>query len=175
MKTTKPAIVSAAALVVSALSACGGGDGGAGNRAPRIEGLMDATVSANQTSAGLAFTVADDGPLMDIQLEATSDNPEVLTDDGIEFAGTGTDRQVLLTPVPGQLGRTIVTITARDAEGAAATVDFGVDVEAESVSFAAFLRSTFAAAADDEPRDLNSRVFEQDAMQGAFEDLVAAP
>jgi hypothetical protein len=166
--------LAAMAATSLAVAACGGGGGG-DNDPPRIEGLADVTVMANETTDGLAFLVRDDRAPGNVQLQANSDNPGVLAAGGIEFAGTGSDRSVRLTPVPGQVGNATVTVTARDGAGAEATASFSVTVVDQDVSFSAFFRETFAADANAEPRDLNARTFAQDARAGEFDDLVSAP
>lgn len=168
------------------LTACGGsgggsddrgGNGNAGltNQPPQITGLDDVTVSANETSQPLSFTVSDDGGADSVTLAASTDDPELLPDDAITLGGTDAERTLTVTPVAGGIGPVTVTVTATDSGGLATTASLQVQVTVQEVSFGGFFRDTFGDPASGTPRDLNSRSFSDDTTEGEFDDLVGDP
>jgi hypothetical protein len=167
--------VSLACCALLLVYGCGGGGGDDRNQAPQIIGLGDVTVNANETSAPFSFTVSDDGGADAVRLSATSGNEDLLPDDGISIAGSGSNRTFTVTPVPGRLGSAPLVVTALDGAGLRTSVSLQVDVITQSVSFSDFFRDTFNQPANAAPRDLNSREFGQDAGSGDFDDLLGDP
>lgn len=157
------------------LGACGGGGSSTPNQAPRITGLEAVTVSANESSMAISFGVQDDGDPNRVTLSASSSNPELLSDDDVRFSGGGSNRSLTVTPRPGALGNARVTVVATDPGGLQGSSAFEVNVVAQNVSFRSFFRESFGEPENNEPRDLNSRTFEQDADEDEFDDLLGAP
>ncbi len=149
------------------LAACGGG--GSSNRAPQLDGIADVDISANQASAAISVSVTDRGA---VTLTATSDNPAVIGDDGIAISGSGTNFSLVLTPVSAALGSANITVTATDPGGLRDQTQFQVTVNRQQVSFQTFVRDVFADGANAAPRDINSRVFDADAQNDDFADLL---
>lgn len=175
----------AACCSTALLAGCGGGgnnnrdrgDDGRDqtNQPPQLSGLTDVSVSANETSAPVAFTVSDDGGADAVVLSASADDTGLLPEDAITFDGSGTNRTLTLTPADGSVGRTNVTVTATDEGGLETSVSFQVEVATQMVSFSGFFREAFAEPANGQPRDLNSRTFEDDGSEGDFDDLIGNP
>ena len=70
----------------------------------------------------IPFTVSDAvGPASNLSLQAASSNPALLPLANILFGGSGNNRTVTLTPVPGQVGGADITITVSDGQAAAST------------------------------------------------------
>jgi hypothetical protein len=153
---------------------CGGG-GDDPNQAPQIIGLTDVAVNANETSAPFTFTVSDDGGADAVQLSAASGDENLLPEDGISIAGSGSNRTFSVTPVPGALGSAALVVTAVDGAGLRTSVSLQVDVTVQNVSFSDFFRDSFNQPANGTPRDLNSREFDPDAGSGDFDDLLGGP
>lgn len=90
---------------------------------PFIEILEDA-----QTPS-LPFTIGDEEtPAANLILAVQSSNEELVTPDGIILGGSGSNRTVVVRPLPDQSGSAFITITVRDPEGLEASTFFEVSV-----------------------------------------------
>lgn len=154
--------------IAGIVSACGGG-GSSTNRAPQLGAIADQQISANVASDAIPVTVTDRGI---VRISAASDNPAVIADTGIAVSGSGADFTLVVTPVAGALGSATLTVTATDRGGLTDQTQFQVTVNQQQVSFRNFARDTFADDANDEPRDINSRTFDADALNDDFSDLL---
>src|SRR5262249_36714234 len=65
-------------------------------------------------------------------LAATSSNPALLLDTGLVFGGSGSNRTVMVTPVPDQSGVATVTVTVRDSGGLTSSDSFMLTVVAQN-------------------------------------------
>ncbi len=99
------------------------------NHPPTISAMPDLAADED-TTAVVPFTVNDlETPANLLRLEATSSNPELLDESGISFGGSGTNRTILLTPLPDQSGSaTIITLRVTDGSGAMASTNFQLTV-----------------------------------------------
>ena len=89
------------------------------NFPPQISPMADQVISYNTVSAPLAFTISDfETPADALVLSANSSNTNLLPVSQISFAGSGTNRVVILTPNPNQLGIATVTLSVADELGA---------------------------------------------------------
>ncbi len=169
--TIKHASLVMAVLVVAA---CGssGPDGQQQNQPPTISAISDMGVTANQTSTAIGFTVSDELPDQ-LAVAVISDNPDVVPEDGLMLGGTGTARQLTVTPVIDRIGDAYVTVTVSDAAGLTSGSTFLLTVDPEEKSMQQFTRSAFAVDADGQPVLVNAVSFDQDAESDDFADLLA--
>ena len=149
------------------IAACGGG--GSSNRAPQLGDIADVEISANVASDTIGVSVTDRGP---VTLNVTSDNPDVIANDGIDVNGAGANFSLVLTPVPAVIGSATITVTATDEGGLQDQTNFQVTVVQQQVSFQTFVRDVFADDLNQAPRDINSRTFDADAQNDDFADLL---
>lgn len=77
----------------------------------------DITACPNTTPLNILFDVGDNQQAPGVlTLSATSSNPAVITNPNIVFGGVGANRNVTLTPVPGAVGSSTITITIDDGQ-----------------------------------------------------------
>ena len=85
------------------------------NVAPRISDLSNRTIIANDVPEVIGFTVSDaDTPVASLTVSGSSSNQLLLPNSAVVFSGTGANRTMTLTPTPGQVGSTTVTVTVSD-------------------------------------------------------------
>lgn len=142
------------------------------DRPPTISTISDQTITANQPSDSIAFAVFDEQPGA-LAFTLLSDNTELVPVDGIAVGGTGSGRNLLITPVEDRFGDALVTVVVADASGLAASTSFLLTVVPEQKSLQTFTRSTFAEPADGEPALINAVEFARDAEGDGFEDLLS--
>jgi uncharacterized repeat protein (TIGR01451 family) len=82
------------------------------------------------TTASVSLIVNDlETPADQLNVRASSSNPELLDDTGISITGTGSDRTLLLTPLPDQSGgSTTITVTVTDGSNEIAMASFDLNV-----------------------------------------------
>jgi len=84
---------------------------------PVINGLADITTNEN-ASAVESFTVADDNTNnTSFTFTATSDNANVVTNNGIVITGSGTNYTVTVNPVPNAFGSANITVSMVNGDG----------------------------------------------------------
>lgn len=82
---------------------------------PVISAIADRTTNENTQTPAIAFTVTDgDTASTALTVTATSSNPVLTPTSGIVFGGSGRNRTVRVTPAPGQMGTSVITITVSD-------------------------------------------------------------
>jgi subtilisin-like proprotein convertase family protein len=85
------------------------------NDPPTISDIANQSISTNGTTGPLSFTIGDvDTPVSSLVLSAASSNPALIPTNDIVFGGSGTTRTVTATPVTGQAGATLITLTVSD-------------------------------------------------------------
>ncbi len=94
--------------------------------APLISGIPALRTSVN-TPVSANFTVIDANP-NGLQFSASSSNPSVIPISGISITGSGAQRRVTVTPAPGQVGTSTITLTATNQRGISANTSFTVTV-----------------------------------------------
>ena len=169
--TIKHASLVLAALVVAACDSSGP-DAPPQNQAPTISSIADAAIMANQAGPSISFAVNDEQP-GNLALSVMSDNTEVVPQDGLLLSGSGTARQLTVTPVVDRVGDAYITVTATDTSGLTAGSTFLLTVNPEQKSMQQFTRDSFATEADGDPELVNAVDFEQDAEDDDFADLLA--
>ncbi|QTA90511.1 ExeM/NucH family extracellular endonuclease [Desulfonema magnum] len=102
------------------------------NEPPALSAIPDQT--ANFSIAGdtdthvAAFTISDpETPAAHLTLSAESSDPELMPPENIAFTGSGTARDVTLSPMPGISGTVIITVIVSDGELSVST-DFTLTV-----------------------------------------------
>ncbi|HEY5624440.1 MAG TPA: hypothetical protein VIV14_11825 [Gammaproteobacteria bacterium] len=156
---------------VLVLAACSNNDRPP-NRPPTIGTIADQSITANQQSAPIGFTVADEAPSA-LGFQVVSDNSAVVPDGAIVVGGAVTNRSLTITPTTDVLGDAFVTVIATDFAGLSASSTFLLTVAPEQQALQAFTRATFAAPANGEPVPINAIEFNDDAANDDFADLLA--
>ena len=160
----------AGVLMLAALAGCGGGSSSA-NQAPALAPIADVTISANIAAPGITLSAMDGS--RNLSFSATSANPDVIADGGLVLSTSGRTASLVITPLADQLGQAAITVSVTDPGGLTDQATFTVTVEPQAgVSLRQFVRSTFADAPTAVPRNVNSRRFEDDAVNDDFSDLV---
>lgn len=95
----------------------------------------------------VAIALGDEKPDT-VLLAATSGNPELVTDTGLAFDGSGATRSLRITPDPERVGSATITVTARDEASQDTTVDFDLLVERPFQALPAKLTAADGAAGD---------------------------
>lgn len=142
-----------------------------GNAPPTISSIPNQTFAQGVATGPLAFTVSDDEtPVDDLLLTVESSNPVLVPTESITLGGTGTQRTIEVSPVSGESGFAVITLTVTDAGGKSASTVFTVTVLAPpvpttltvspastgvaptgSVAFSAVLRDQFGDPVDPQP------------------------
>ena len=82
---------------------------------PAISAVANRVMSENTPTDAIPFTVDDaDTPLTSLTVTATSSNTNLVNSAGIFLGGSGADRTLALTPAPGQMGVTEITLRVSD-------------------------------------------------------------
>ena len=85
------------------------------NTPPVISNIADQTLSVNESSGAIAFSVGDSQTAASsLTLSKSSSNPFLLPASGIVFGGSGSNRTLMLTPAADRLGTSTVTVTVSD-------------------------------------------------------------
>jgi hypothetical protein len=85
------------------------------NTAPTIGSISNQVVSSGVTTGAVSFTVGDaELAAANLTVSANSSNLALLPLSGIVFGGSGANRTITLTPVIGQTGSAIITVTVSD-------------------------------------------------------------
>ncbi|PHS03310.1 MAG: hypothetical protein COA78_18310 [Blastopirellula sp.] len=89
------------------------------NEAPVISEINDQIMDEGAEASALAFTVSDAETSADnLLVQAATDNPELIPLENIVITGSGEDRSVTATPIAGQAGQALVTVTVSDGVNA---------------------------------------------------------
>ncbi len=95
------------------------------NDAPFISAIPNQTNLYSAEATLVEFVVQDsDSPLEQLQFSATSSNMALMPTNNVAFSGAGTNRTLTLRASAALEGETLITITGRDPDGAAATRSF---------------------------------------------------
>lgn len=168
MKTSHHFLVILGLLVAG----CDGGSGPAPaptQLAPTISAIADQSISANAPSNAFGFSVADE-QVSNLTITASSDNQSIVPDSALQLGGTGGSRTLVVTPVIDTVDDAFITIVVTDVQGLSASTSFLLTVEPEQRSLSTFVRTAFAASANDGPTLINAIQFDQD-VDDDFADL----
>ncbi len=96
---------------------------------PTITPVSDQSITSGQTLPPLAFTINDLlTPVAQLTLSGTSSNQALISNGGIVFGGSGANRTVTLSPTPGQIGTSKITLTVTDLDGRKSSTSFSFSV-----------------------------------------------
>ena len=98
------------------------------NLAPVISAISDDTTCKNMNSGPLAFTLSDED-IGSLVINASSDNQTLVANSNINFAGSGSNRTVTVTPTANQLGIANIKIVVEDNKSLRDSIVFGVYVK----------------------------------------------
>jgi hypothetical protein len=90
---------------------------------PPTIGTINNVTTAVNTPAVVGFTIGDANP-NGVTFSATSSNPALIPSSNIFFTGTGSNRVLLLVPLPNQTGSSLITITATNQDGLSTSTSF---------------------------------------------------
>jgi hypothetical protein len=100
------------------------------NSAPTITAIPNLTIVSDTNSGPLSFTINDvETPATSLALTASSTAPGIVPVSNIVFSGSGSNRTVRITPLPGTAGVAGLTLTVSDG-AASASATFNVTVTA---------------------------------------------
>ena len=87
------------------------------NHRPTLSRIADQRTLPGTATTALAFKVSDaETAAAALTVTASSSNPTLLPATAITLGGSGTDRTLTLTPLPGQTGVAAITLTVSDGE-----------------------------------------------------------
>ncbi|HXI53712.1 MAG TPA: Ig-like domain-containing protein, partial [Candidatus Saccharimonadales bacterium] len=85
------------------------------NTAPTISNISDRSIPEDGTTGAIGFTVNDgQSAAASLGVSGTSSNLGLVPNGNIVFGGSGSARNVTITPLPNQSGSTTITITVTD-------------------------------------------------------------
>ncbi len=94
---------------------------------PSITNVADTATLAGESTAPQSFFVSDgQTPSEFLVVRAVSNNQELVSNEGIEIGGVGSERFVVVTPLLGVAGSASITVTVVDEEGLSAEMQFTV-------------------------------------------------
>lgn len=99
------------------------------NTPPVISDILTKEFCINSTADTVVFSVSDaEAPFSALVVKATSSNSALISNTGLIVSGTTANRVLSFTPVSGQSGSSVITITVTDPEGKADTTFFTVNI-----------------------------------------------
>ncbi len=85
------------------------------NTAPSVSAINDLSIPSGGSTGALSFTIGDAESSADsLALDVGTSNPDLVPEAGIVPGGSGANRTLTITPVPGRTGTAVVTITVGD-------------------------------------------------------------
>lgn len=98
-------------------------------KAPTLSPIPSATTNVDTPTDPIPFNVGGAGGADGAwSLSATSDNPDLIPNGNISFAGRGVSRTLTATPAPGQSGTAVITVRVTDPYGGTSTTSFVLSV-----------------------------------------------
>jgi uncharacterized repeat protein (TIGR01451 family) len=89
--------------------------------------LGDRTINEDASAGPIAFHFRD-VELGMLTIAGTSSNPSLVPDSNVVITGTGTNRNMTITPLPNEFGTTFITVRVSDTEGGATNQTFRLNV-----------------------------------------------
>ena len=99
------------------------------NDPPVITSIPNQVINEDNLAGPIAFLIGDvETPGTNLALTGISGNPGLLSNSGITFGGSGSNRTVTVQPLPDQFGTSIVSVVVSDTDGASVTNQFNLIV-----------------------------------------------
>ena len=152
------------------VAGCGSSSRAPFSTAPTISEIADQSTSANVSSSLIAFNVTS---ASSVSYSVSSDNQQVVTDAGIDLLTNTAGGSITVTPVIDTLGDAFITIIVTDQAGLSASTSFLLTIVPQQLSVQQFVRNEFVQPEDGEPALINAVLFDQDADNDDFADLLA--
>lgn len=90
-----------------------------------INSVPPQSTRSDQLTTPIPITVIDpDGAVANLQLSGQAANVSLIPNANLQFSGTGQQRQLVITPVSGNLGRTQIQLTVSDGLGRFTSLSF---------------------------------------------------
>jgi probable HAF family extracellular repeat protein len=157
------------------------------NDDPILSPIPNLVIEQDTSTDPIPLTVDDEETPNQIVLTATSSDTRLVPRDNIVFQGTGTNRTMVITPAPGEIGVVTIEVTASDPQfgyttrsfklrvdpkPAYALVDLG-DLGLRNNSFGAAVADSGWAVgwAQSQPKDARAVLYRGLGGNGALEDL----
>ncbi|SFC71080.1 reprolysin-like metallopeptidase [Spirosoma endophyticum] len=93
--------------------------------APVLSGLVNATTCSGVASATQSFNVTDND-VSSVNLVASSSNTGLVPVENVVIGGTGSNRTITVTPVAGQSGTVVITLTATNSTSLTGSASFSL-------------------------------------------------
>jgi len=101
------------------------------NDAPVVSNIGGQVTSEDTPTGAIPFTISDvETAAGNLFVTASSSDLSLVPNTGLALAGSGSNRQLSITPAPNRFGSTTITVTVRDAEGLAVSNSFVLTVNA---------------------------------------------
>jgi predicted outer membrane repeat protein len=101
------------------------------NDIPTVSDIANRIVNQDASTGAISFTVGDvETSAADLILSVASSNQTLVPDSNISFGGADANRTATIAPAAGQSGTTTIIITVTDTDGAAASDNFILTVNA---------------------------------------------
>ena len=168
LTATKIAIALSTAALAAGCSGGGGSDesmqtpSAAANAAPTISSFANQSIDEGGATDALAFTIGDAETAPDaLTVSVSSSNSSMVSADGFEMTGSGSNRSLTIFPAAEQSGTATITIAVRDGGGAVTSGKFDLTVTPLlHAQFSGWFRGTVL------PRELTSNPVGEAAEEG---------
>lgn len=99
------------------------------NDTPQVSAVNDIAVFEGTSISPIPFTIFDaETVASSLNLTVSSSNAAIVPISGLQITGTGTSRNLIITPRPNATGTAVISISARDPLGQIATSSFNLAV-----------------------------------------------
>lgn len=123
------------------------------NVPPQIAGLADITIDQDKSTGPVLFSIEDrDGSDELVRIAASSSNPALVANSGIQLSGAGPQRSLTIAPRPGASGMAEITLVATDGGGAEGRATFLLHVRPTALRPIALVFS--ASVMEDTPTEI---------------------
>ena len=103
------------------------------NTSPSISNISNQTIDQDQTMGPVDFTVSDaESPAGTLTVTASSGNTNLVKQSGIDLGGSGSNREITITPEAGMSGSAVITVNVTDGDGGSDSETFTLNVDAVS-------------------------------------------
>lgn len=101
---------------------------------PSISAIADQAIAIDTPSSPIPFSIADAETIAsNLVVSATSSNPALIPLTGLVLGGNGTNRTIALSPLLGQIGSALITLSVSDGLASTSTA-FNLSVEQRPIA-----------------------------------------